>query len=87
MSTTIVIIRHAQPEDPDKYTDDSLRPLTSKGKDIQQLMSQYLKKEGFKPELILTSPLLRARQTAEILSQIFNSISYIISFSNGWYYR
>ena len=45
MSTTIVIIRHAQPEDPDKYETDDIRPLTLKGKDTQKLMSQYLKKE------------------------------------------
>jgi phosphohistidine phosphatase len=75
MRTRVVAIRHALPEDTDKYIDVDARPLSAKGKKNQQLMSQHLQKEGLIPDLILTSPILRAQQTAEIISQTFN-VSY-----------
>jgi phosphohistidine phosphatase len=48
---------HADPGDP-----DSLRPLSPRGRDQARELGERLAAAG--PELVLTSPLLRARETA-----------------------
>ena len=70
----LYIVRHAiaveagTPE----YEDDSLRPLTEKGKKKMRLIAQGLKEMGTEINLILTSPYLRAVETAKILRKIFD---------------
>ena len=71
MTTTVVLIRHAKPED-GIYTSDFTRPISQNGVEIQEKMSLLLKEAGYIPEQILFSPYLRTRQTAEILGKIFN---------------
>lgn len=73
----VYIIRHAVAED--KYDwamqsgDDSLRPLTSKGAvKMKKLARKYFSEIG-KVDLILTSPYVRAQQTAEILHGEFKN--------------
>jgi phosphohistidine phosphatase len=65
----LFIIRHAWAEERDeaKYPDDALRPLTDEGQRRFAKMVEFLVPRGLKPPLIATSPLLRCRQTAEIL--------------------
>lgn len=48
--------------------DDANRPLTKKGKKRMEEEAVTLDKLGLKSDLILTSPLLRACQTAEIVA-------------------
>lgn len=50
-------------------TKDSERPLTDEGRDEMKQVAKALKKIGVKPDLILSSPLVRARQTAEYISE------------------
>lgn len=70
----LFIIRHAIAEEREEFakknTDDSLRPLTSKGKKKLQKMILSLEKEFEKLELIVTSPYLRAKQSAQIISDL-----------------
>lgn len=66
----LFIVRHAwagQHGDP-RYPDDRLRPLTEDGKDRFAQVVKRLSDRGFKPRLIATSPLVRCRQTAEIVA-------------------
>jgi phosphohistidine phosphatase len=49
--------------------DDSLRPLTEEGKARMAREAAVLSKIGLKLDLILSSPLTRARQTAEIVGR------------------
>ncbi len=49
------------------YTEDGDRPLTILGKKKTAQVGEYLQKLGLEFDLIVTSPLVRARQTAEIL--------------------
>ncbi|WP_298615105.1 phosphohistidine phosphatase SixA [uncultured Thermosynechococcus sp.] len=49
---------------------DGDRPLTAKGEKKTQQMARRLLDLGIEAELILSSPLLRARQTAEILLEV-----------------
>ncbi len=67
----IYIVRHAwagQHGDPN-YPDDSLRPLTDKGKKRFRRVVKKLVKRDFHPAAVATSSLVRARQTADIISE------------------
>jgi phosphohistidine phosphatase len=66
----LYIVRHAWAADRDSETwpDDDLRPLTDDGKERFADLVAYLAKHGLAPQVIATSPLVRCRQTAEILS-------------------
>ena len=67
----IYIIRHGDAWDPTApwITSDEMRPLTDKGRDEVALMARLLGRLGVRPDAILSSPLVRARQTAEILAE------------------
>ena len=62
----LVIVRHAEaaPGEPDE-----LRPLTPAGRDAARALGQRLARDGIRLDAILTSPLLRARQTAQELAR------------------
>ena len=64
----LFILRHAIAEDrdEDRYPDDSLRPLSSKGKKKMRYLAESINRLGFSFDFILASPYLRAKQTAEI---------------------
>ena len=66
----IYIARHAWAYDRDTVTwpDDSLRELTSDGKERYAAVVRSLASRGFAPERIATSPYIRCRQTAEVLA-------------------
>lgn len=66
----IHLVRHAEaiersPEIPEEH-----RFLTRRGRNRFRKAASNLKKSGIEPDLILTSPLIRAVQTAEILAQV-----------------
>lgn len=49
---------------------DSQRPLTEEGKEEARLVANALKKLNVKPTFIVSSPLVRTRQTAEIVKEV-----------------
>jgi len=63
----IYFLRHADAED--LAESDFDRKLTPKGLDQAARVGKFCKKNGIKPEVFLTSPLVRARQTAEIVGK------------------
>ena len=66
----LYIIRHAWAGhfgDP-AWPDDSKRPLTEKGKKRFGEFAAALTRRGVEPTIIAASPMLRCRQTAEILA-------------------
>jgi phosphohistidine phosphatase len=66
----LYIIRHAwagQYGDPD-WPDDALRPLTKNGRKRFAEMAGILSRRGMAPTLIATSPMVRCRETAQILA-------------------
>ncbi|ACK72461.1 phosphohistidine phosphatase, SixA [Gloeothece citriformis PCC 7424] len=67
--TKLYLIRHGIAADRADYSNDEDRPLTEKGKQKTEQVAKCLHKKGVKFDLILTSPLVRAKATAEILSQ------------------
>ncbi|MFN0096696.1 MAG: SixA phosphatase family protein [Dehalococcoidia bacterium] len=65
----ICLVRHAIAEERGaRFPDDSLRPLTGAGAVKMRVAAQGLQTLVV-PEIILTSPYVRARQTAEILGE------------------
>lgn len=67
----LLLVRHADAgaRDAGKWPDDTQRPLSEKGRKTQGKVAKALGELGLAPELVLTSPWLRAAQTAEILQQ------------------
>jgi phosphohistidine phosphatase len=66
----IYLLRHgrATPRNSQALSDDTLRPLTREGKKKLILAVKGMKAAGLKVDRVLTSPLLRARQTARIVA-------------------
>ena len=64
---TLILMRHGQAA---FFADtDSERSLTSDGKQQARQAGLHLCKAGFVPQIILCSPLLRARQSAQLAGQ------------------
>ena len=63
-------LRHAHAGDPAAWTgDDAARPLSDKGEKQADRLGAFLAGVGFKPDAIISSPKLRAAQTAEIVAR------------------
>ena len=60
----LYLVRHADaaPGEPDE-----LRSLTAEGRDQARQLGERLRADGVEPDAVLTSPLLRARETGELL--------------------
>ncbi|PSB12366.1 phosphohistidine phosphatase SixA [Pleurocapsa sp. CCALA 161] len=65
----VYLIRHGIAAEKGTYADDEQRPLIKKGQDKTAQVAQRLLSVGLKFDLLLSSPLVRAYQTAEILQQ------------------
>ena len=61
----VFLVRHAEaaPGEPDE-----LRTLTKDGRRQAQELGERFARHGIKPDAVLSSPLLRARQTAEAIA-------------------
>jgi len=66
----VYLIRHGIAAERGTYKNDEERPLIAKGRNKTAKVAQSLVARGLKFDLILTSPLIRAAQTAEILQQV-----------------
>jgi phosphohistidine phosphatase len=62
----LVIVRHAEAASGEP---DDLRPLTPAGREAARALGLRLADEGLEPDAVLTSPLLRARETAQELAR------------------
>lgn len=65
----VYLIRHGIAADRQLYDRDSDRPLTETGDRKTRQLARRWQEMGLKCDRLLTSPLLRARQTAEILRE------------------
>src|SRR5215210_340990 len=62
----LVIVRHAEAASGEPA---ELRPLTAEGRECARALGRQLKRDGLSPDAVLTSPLLRARETAQELAR------------------
>src|SRR5438876_1416357 len=62
----LVIVRHAEAADGEP---DELRPLTPEGRQAARELGERLAADGIRPDAVLTSTLLRARETGAELAR------------------
>lgn len=68
-SVRLHLVRHAHAGDSAEWIgDDDLRPLTDKGRKQAQRLGRFMGEHGVRPDVIVSSPLVRALQTAEIVA-------------------
>ncbi|NEP00680.1 MAG: phosphohistidine phosphatase SixA [Symploca sp. SIO2E9] len=65
----LYLIRHGIAVERESYAQDAERPLTNKGRQKTTQVAKQLSERGLYFNLILTSPLVRAKQTAAILQE------------------
>ena len=69
--TELLLLRHAHAGDSTTWQgDDDLRPLTEKGRRQSERVGRLLAAAGYAPDAVLASPLVRARETAEIVADV-----------------
>lgn len=68
---TLCLIRHAKASWDDSSLTDFDRPLTELGQQHAEIMAKKLKGQGVTPDLILSSPAVRAISTAQIIADMF----------------
>jgi phosphohistidine phosphatase len=73
MSCTLYVMRHGIAEDAQPGQGDEARALTEEGLRKTRAAAAGLRQLGVAPQLILTSPLRRAVQTAEIVADVLDS--------------
>jgi phosphohistidine phosphatase len=60
----LCLIRHSKSSWDDPFLDDIYRPLNLRGQKDATLMAKRMQQRGFKPDIILSSPAKRAKQSA-----------------------
>ncbi len=65
----LYFLRHGKADWLEWDKPDDERPLTKEGRREMQQIARFLREIGVAPSIILTSPLPRARQTAEIAAE------------------
>ena len=71
----IYFLRHGEADWPQWDKPDDKRPLTEKGKKEMHQVGAFLANLSVKPDVVLTSPLPRAWQTAEIAAHYIDAKS------------
>jgi phosphohistidine phosphatase len=70
MTTELYLLRHAHAGDPAKWHGaDFDRPLSARGREQASRLGVFLAATGFAPDAIVTSPRIRALQTAELVAE------------------
>lgn len=63
----LYLLRHAHAGDPEAWDgDDAARPLSEKGRRQSERLGAFMAERRFAPDALVTSPKLRALQTAEL---------------------
>lgn len=86
MTKTLLLMRHAKSSWKDKSLPDIKRPLKKRGEEAAERIGRTLRDTGFVPNLIISSPAKRTRQTAEIVAKTAHykgEIEYVDSFYMG----
>lgn len=75
----LFLIRHGSAEDRERWDgDDGLRPLTPKGGKRVRAVARALRRQGLVFDVVISSPLLRARQTAQILADALGRERWVV---------
>ncbi|MEO6051216.1 MAG: histidine phosphatase family protein, partial [Pyrinomonadaceae bacterium] len=69
---TLFILRHAKSSWSEPDLSDFERPLNERGLRAAPFMGELMGKNGFQPSVILSSPAVRAKQTAQLVKKSGN---------------
>jgi phosphohistidine phosphatase len=76
----LYLIRHGVAEERgSNWPDDTKRPLTERGMDRMRKAARGIARTGTTFDIVMTSPLTRARQTAEIVAGAFDPRPAIVT--------
>lgn len=76
----LYLIRHGIAEDRgEAWPDDAKRPLTEGGMQRMRKSARGLARLGLSFDVVLTSPLVRAKQTAEIVAAAFDPRPHLVT--------
>ena len=64
---TLFLLRHAKSSWNDPNLQDFDRPLNARGRRAAELIGTYIREHEVSPELVMSSPAVRARETIEII--------------------
>lgn len=74
----LIIVRHAAAIERTPGVPEELRYLTSEGRAFARKTARTMLKNGVEPSLILSSPLARSVQTADILAEALSFIGPVV---------
>lgn len=80
----LLLFRHGLAAEPDAelFPDDSHRPLTPEGRKRTREVCRALRAMKLKFDLVLASPFVRAKQTADIVAEVFGIQQHLHLSSN-----
>lgn len=85
MPPQLILVRHAHADWPDYAGRDFDRPLTPRGLDDARATARAIHDAGHQPALLIASPALRTRQTAEIIAAELQLPPGSVRFVEGLY--
>lgn len=68
---TLILMRHAEPVSGSALDDMSI-PLSPVGKEREKKLCLEMKRQDLIPEIMIASPCLRAKETAEVAAAVFH---------------
>lgn len=83
----ILILRHAKSSWSNPGLEDFDRPLSERGIQDAPRMGKFLRKTGYKPDLVISSPAERAKQTAQLCVEAMKADQQIIKWDNDLYFE
>lgn len=83
----ILLLRHAKSSWENPSLSDFDRPLAGRGLKDAPRMGKYLKKIGYRPEYVVSSPAQRAQQTAQLSVEAMKKDESIIKWDEGLYFE
>ena len=81
---TLLLLRHAKSSWDDGSLEDFERPLNHRGQTAAPMMGKWLRRKKVKPDRILSSPAIRAKETARLVSEAAGW-SDLVSYEPGIY--
>lgn len=82
----ILLLRHAKSSWEDSSLDDFDRPLAKRGIKDAPRMGNFAKQTGYIPDLVISSPAIRARQTTQFFCESAGIASKNIKWEEDFYY-
>ena len=80
----LCFLRHGEADWPNWTKPDNERPLTERGRKEMKRVAKFLERLKLVPDVILTSPLPRASQTAEIVGKRLGKLQIEPALAHGF---